>query len=71
MPFVNWKMDGGPQTVNSVFEVGGYGDKWGPWRCSCWWWDHPLLTEMVPKPPPSSPFPDGRSLFLFESITLF
>lgn len=52
MPFVSWKMDGGTQTVNPVLEVGGYGNKWDPWRCGCWWWGSPLLTEMVPKPPP-------------------
>lgn len=64
MPFVNWKMDGSTQTVNSVFEVGGYGNKWGPWRCSCWRWGSPLLTEMIPKPPPFSLSSNGRSLFL-------
>lgn len=40
MPFVNRTMDGGTRTWNSASEVGGYGNKWGPWGCSCWWWDH-------------------------------
>lgn len=49
--------------MNSVFEVGGYGDKWGPVEMELLGWGSPLLTEMVPKPLLSLS-PDGHSLFL-------
>lgn len=71
MLFVNLKMDGGTQTVNSMFEVGGYGNKWGSWRWSCWWWRSFLLTEMIPKPLLSLDPLMGILCSSAESVTLF
>ena len=74
-PFEKWKEDlwchlstgkwmEVPRCVNSMFEVGGYGNKWGPWRCHCWRWGSPLLTGVIPKPPPFSLSSNGHSLSL-------
>lgn len=71
MLFVNRKMDGDTQTVNSMFEMRGYGNKWGPWRWSCWWWGLLLLTEMVPKPLLSLAPLMGILCSSAESVTLF